>query len=282
MTTDYLFFTAINILAAWSAYIILSAGSLSLANGAFMAMGAYFSSIMTLNLGFPLIVATLLAGALTAVVGLALAFPALRVRGVYFILLTVGITFIVQTVIQNTDRFGGVRGISGMTGAELWHVLALVVATGLGLAWLSQSHLQRLLDATREDDEVAQALGVNTVYLKVITFVMGALLASFAGTLYAHYVIFINPDNFGINLSLFISLYVVLGGVNNLWGPLVGAVLITLLPEMIRGLAEWRSLVFGGAIVILLLVRSEGLLSFRTLTIRAKGRTDARSRQGLT
>jgi len=237
---------------------------------------------MTLNWGFPLIVATLLAGTLTAVVGLALAFPALRVRGVYFILLTVGITFIVQTVIQNTDRFGGVRGISGMTGAELWHVLALVVATGLGLAWLSQSHLQRLLDATREDDEVAQALGVNTVYLKVITFVMGALLASFAGTLYAHYVIFINPDNFGINLSLFISLYVVLGGVNNLWGPLVGAVLITLLPEMIRGLAEWRSLVFGGAIVILLLVRSEGLLSFRTLTIRAKGRTDARSRQGLT
>jgi branched-chain amino acid transport system permease protein len=95
-------------------------------------------------------------------------------------------------------------------------------------------------------------------------------------------VIFINPDNFGINLSLFISLYVVLGGANNLWGPLVGAVLITLLPEMIRGLAEWRSLVFGGAIVILLLVRSEGLLSFRTLTIRARRRNDARYRQELT
>ena len=282
MTADYLFFTAINVLAAWSAYIILSAGSLSLANGAFMAMGAYLSSIMTLNWGLPLIAATLLAGTLTAIVGLALAFPALRVRGVYFILLTVGITFIVQTVIQNTDRFGGVRGISGMTGAELWHVLALVVATGLGLAWLSQSHLQRMLDATREDDEVAQALGVNTLYLKVITFVMGALLASFAGTLYAHYVIFINPDNFGINLSLFISLYVVLGGVNNLWGPLVGAVLITLLPELIRSLAEWRSLVFGGAIVILLLVRSEGLLSFRMLTIRARRRNDARYRQELT
>jgi branched-chain amino acid transport system permease protein len=270
MTSDYLFFAAINVLAAWSAYIILSTGSLSLANGAFMAMGAYLSSIMTLKWGIPLVPATLLAGAATAVIGLVLAFPALRVRGVYFILLTVGITFIVQTVIQNTDYFGGVRGISGMSGAELWHVLALVVVTGLALVWLSQSHLQRMLDATREDDQVAQALGINTVYLKVITFVTGALLASFAGTLYAHYVIFINPENFGINLSLFISLYVVLGGVNNLWGPLLGAVLISLLPEMIRGLAEWRSLVFGGAIVMLLLVRSDGLLAFRTLTIRAK------------
>jgi branched-chain amino acid transport system permease protein len=127
-----------------------------------------------------------------------------------------------------------------------------------------------LLDAVREDEQVAQAIGINVTYLKVVSFAIGAMIAGVAGGLYAHYMIFISPDQFGIVLSLYILLYVILGGVNNLWGPALGATIITLLPEVSRGLADWRALGFGVVIVLLLLVRPDGILSFRNRTLTAR------------
>jgi branched-chain amino acid transport system permease protein len=264
---DHLFFTGINIVLAWSAYLMLCCGSLSLANGAFMAIGAYAAGLITVKLGIPRPLAVILAGIITAAVGLIMAFPALRTKGIYFVMLTVGITFIVQTGFQSLEIVGGVRGMGGLVGAEPWHVLVLVGIVLFGLIWMSKSHLQRLLDAAREDEQVAQAIGIDVVYLKVLSFSIGAMIAGCAGGLYAHYIVFINPENFGISLSLFISLYVVLGGANNLWGPALGASVVTLLPEVSRGLADWRALGFGVVIVILLLVRPDGILSFRARTI---------------
>ena len=135
---------------------------------------------------------------------------------------------------------------------------------------LSRTPLQRILDATREDELVARSLGINTVYVKVIAFGTGAALAAVAGGLYAHYMYVINPEHFGILVSVYVVLYVIMGGVNNMWGPPLGAAVMTLLPEMIRGLQAWRPIVFGVVIVVLLLVRPEGLLPFRSATARAK------------
>jgi branched-chain amino acid transport system permease protein len=264
---DHLFFTGINVLLAWSAYLMLSCGSLSLANGAFMAIGAYSAGFLTVSWGLPLSLAIFLAGILTAAIGLLMAFPALRTKGIYFVMLTVGITFIVQAAFENTEIVGGVRGMGGLLGTEVWHVFVLVFVVLLGLIWVSRSHLQRLLDAAREDEQVAQAIGINVVYLKVLSFAIGAMIAGCAGALYAHYMVFISPEHFGISLSLYICLSVVLGGTNNLWGPALGATVITLLPEVSRGLADWRALGFGVAIVLLLLVRPDGILSFRVRTI---------------
>ncbi len=269
MSQDLLFLTGINILMAWSVYIILLSGSLSFANGGFMALGAYAAGVFTMKWGMNFYAALALAGVGAGLVGALLAYPALRTRGVYLILVTIGLSFIIQTLIQNTDYVGGVRGMTGMMGTTNWHVWGLIAIVGAGLYWLSRSHLQRQLDAVREDERVAASLGFDVVYLKIVCFAAGACLAAIAGGLYSHYMVFINPDHFNIFVSIYVVLYVVLGGVNNLWGPVVGASIMTILPELVRGLASFRPLVFGAVIIVLLLVRPNGLLAMRLRTLKA-------------
>ena len=275
MSQDLLFLTGVNILMAWSVYIILLSGSLSFANGGFMALGAYAAGVLTVKWGMNFYAALALAGIGTGLVGALLAYPALRTRGVYLILVTVGLSFIIQTLIQNTDYVGGVRGMTGMMGTTNWHVWGLIAIVGVGLFWLSRSHLQRQLDAVREDERVAASLGIDVVYLKVVCFAVGAGLAAIAGGLYSHYMVFINPDHFSIFVSIYVVLYVVLGGVNNVFGPVIGASVMTLLPELVRGLQSYRPLIFGVVIIVLLLVRPNGLLSFRLRTLGARKERDA-------
>jgi branched-chain amino acid transport system permease protein len=269
MTTDYLIFTGLNILLAWSAYVILLSGSLSFANGAFMALGAYGSGVLTVKFGWPLLAAMPVSAVGTALIAVLLSLPALRTRGVYLILVTIGISLCLRAVLESTSYIGGVRGLSGLTGTELWHIAVLIVAVGLLLWWISRSPLQRVLDAVREDESVARSLGINTVFVKAAMFGVGAAIAALAGALYAHHMVFVRPENFDILVSIYIVLYVILGGTNNLWGPVLGAAAMTLLPEMLRVLSDWRPMLFGVLVVLMLLVRPEGLLSFRTRSVRA-------------
>jgi branched-chain amino acid transport system permease protein len=270
MIEDYVVFTGVNIVLACSVYVILLAGSLSFANGGFMAVGAYVSGVLTVKFGVPLVLAAVLAGTATGVFGVLVGFPALRTRGIYLMLVTVGIAVSVKAAIESIDYVGGIQGFGGMVGTTEWHVVALVVVVGLGLWALSRSPLQRILDAVREDELVAASLGINVPYVKLICFGMGAFLAAVAGSFYSHYLIHVMPDQFGIILSVFIVLYAVLGGTNNMWGPPLGATIMTLLPEFVRGLASWRPTAFGLVILVLLLIRPDGLLAFRTATVRVK------------
>jgi branched-chain amino acid transport system permease protein len=265
---DYVMFTGVNILLAWSVYIILLSGSLSFGNGAFMAIGAYLSGVLTVKFAVPLLIAVLVAGICTGFFGVLVGFPALRTRGVYLILVTVGIAASVRTAIEAIDYVGGVRGFGGLSGANPWQITVLVAVVG-GVLWMvSRSPLQRILDAVREDEQVAGALGINVVQVKLASFGMGAALAAIAGGFYGHYMMFLRPDEFGIMLSVYIVFYVILGGANNLCGPALGAAFLTLAPEFIRGLDAWRPTVYGLLIVLLLLIRPEGLLTFRLVTAR--------------
>jgi branched-chain amino acid transport system permease protein len=273
MTLDHLFFTAINVLLAWSVYVALLTGSLSFAQGAFMALGSYGAGVLTVKLGLPLVPATLLAAVGAAAIAAVIGYPALRLRGIYLILVTLGITFCVRVLLENVEYVGGVSGFGGMMGADLQAVLIAVVIVGALLFWLSRSPLQRIFDAVREDDRVAATIGINVTQIRLLGFAAGAAIAAVAGSLYGHYMNFVRPESFDVLLSVYVVLYVVLGGVNNLWGPLLGATVMTLLPEYFRVLADWRPTVFGLAILILLLFRPEGLLSFRTRTSRAKKAT---------
>jgi len=273
MTLDHLFFTGVNVLLAWSVYIVLLTGSLSFAQGAFMALGCYGAGVLTVKFGLPLLPATLLAAVCAAAIAAVIGYPALRLRGIYLILVTLGITFCVRVLLENVEYVGGVSGFGGMMGADLRAVLLAVVIVGTLLFWLSRSPLQRVFDAVREDDRVAAAIGINVTQIRLLGFASGAAIAAVAGSLYGHYMNFVRPESFDVLLSVYVVLYVVLGGVNNLWGPLLGATVMTLLPEYFRVLADWRPTVFGLAILILLLFRPEGLLSFRTRTSRAKKAT---------
>jgi branched-chain amino acid transport system permease protein len=271
MIQDYFFFTGVNVLLAWSVYIVLLTGNLSFAQGAFMAIGCYAAGIMTTRYGVPLALAVPASMTISAAVAVLVGFPALRVRGIYLILVTVGLTFCVRIGLENFAYTGGVEGLKGMAGTKLWHVGAAMLVVGALLFLLSRSPLQRILDAVREDDRVAASLGINLTYVKLLAFGAGAAIAGMAGALYGHYLIFVRPDNFDILVSIFVVLYVILGGVNNMWGPLVGATVMTLLPEFIRALQEWRPTVFGLAIIVMLLLRPEGLLKFRMASARWSG-----------
>jgi len=268
VTIDYIFFTGINILLAWSVYVVLLTGNLSFAQGAFMAVGCYAAGIMTTRYGVPLLLAIPAAMAMSVALAEVFGYPALRIRGIYLILVTVGLTFCVRIALENFSYTGGVGGLKGMSGTTLWHLGAALLFVGGLLYLLSRSPLQRILDAVREDDRVAASLGINLTYVKLLAFAAGAAIAGLAGALYGHYLIFVRPDNFDILVSIFVVLYVILGGVNNLWGPLLGATVMTLLPEFIRVLQDWRPTVFGLAIVAMLLLRPEGLLSFRSVSAR--------------
>lgn len=268
MITDQLFFTGINLILAWSVYVVLLTGNLSFAQGAFMAIGCYASGLLTVKLGVPLIPAAIGGAVLSALLAMLIGWPALRVRGIYLIMVTIGVTFCVRVGLENFKLVGGVQGFGGMSGADLTTVLAAVLVIGVGLWCLSVSPLQRVLDAVREDDRVAESLGINTAWVKLAAFSIGAAIAAIGGALYGHFMNFVRPDNFDILVSIYVVLYVILGGVNNMFGPVLGAAIMTLLPEYFRVLAEWRPTIFGLVIVIMLLFRPEGLLSFRVITAR--------------
>lgn len=270
MTNDYIIFAGVNILLAWSAYVILMSGSLSFANGAFMALGAYGSGVLTVKFGWPLLAALPIAAVGTALIAALLALPALRTRGVYLILVTIGISLCLRAVLESTAYIGGVRGMSGLIGTEIWHIAVLIVLVGGFLWWISKSPLQRILDAVREDESVARSMGINAVFVKTVMFSVGAAIAAMAGGLYAHHMVFVRPENFDILVSIYIVLYVILGGANNMWGPVLGALAMTLLPELLRGAADWRPTLFGVLVVSMLLVKPEGLLAFRTRSIRPR------------
>lgn len=268
MISDYIFLTAINVILAWSVYIALMAGLLSFASGAFMAVGAYVAAILSTRFGWPIYPACAVGALAAGFVGFLLGFPALRVRGIYLILVTLGFSISMVVILESIDYVGGTMGIGGMRGANYVDALFVAAAVGALLYFASRSSLQRTLDAVREDDRVAASLGVNVVFVRVAAFAISASVAGAAGALYAHYLTFIRPDTFNTELALFIVLYVILGGTNNMWGPALGAAVMTLLPEYISFLKEWRPTVFSLFIIALLLIRPEGLLTFRTTTAR--------------
>lgn len=270
MIADHIFFTCVNVLLAWSVYLVLMTGSLSFAQGTFMAIGCYAAGVLTVKFGWHLLPATVAGAMLASVIAAVVGWPALRLRGVYLILVTIGITFCGRILLENIEYVGGVAGFGGMSGTNLPAVLAAVAAVGAALFWLSRSPLQRTFDAVREDDRVAASLGINVPVVRLIGFSGGAFIAAIAGSMYGHYMSFVRPESFDILLSVYVVLYVVLGGVNNMWGALLGAAVMTLLPEYFRVLAEWRPTVFGLAILLMLLFKPQGLLSFRTLSSRWK------------
>jgi branched-chain amino acid transport system permease protein len=266
LITDHLFFAGINVLLAWSVYVVLLSGSLSFAQGAFMALGCYCAGVLTVKIGWPLLPATLVAGVFSASLALLLGYPTVKLKGIYLILVTLGLTVCVRVLLENFKFIGGVGGFGGMRGADLGSVLSAVLLVGVALYSFSRTALQRVCDAVREDELVASAMGINVARVKLLTFAAGAFVAGLAGSFYGHYMNFVRPENFDVLLSIYVVLYVVLGGVNNLWGPLLGALVMTLLPEYIRVLAEWRPTVFGLAILFILLVRPLGILQFRRRT----------------
>jgi branched-chain amino acid transport system permease protein len=246
---------------AWSFWVMLASGQISLGNGAFMALGAYGSSVLTVKLGMALVPAVLAAALVTAGLGMLVGITAIRTRGIYLVMLTLGIGEIVQVVLINIPYIGGFRGFTGMRGTTVWVVVAAVAVIGFVLWRLMRSPIGKALEAVKADEMAAAAAGLDVVRVKLVAFGLGAFVAALAGGLYAHYILYIRPDQFNIQISIFAALYVIFGGTDNLLGPAVGAIVMTLLPEYIRPLQEWRVTFFGSVILLLIMFRPRGLIT---------------------
>ena len=251
----------INILLALSAYAILATDRLSLGNAGFMAIGAYVSSYLSVNLGWGLLPAFALGGLTAAAVGLLVGLPVLRLQGIYFVMGTLAFGEIVRTFFQNFEPTGGAYGMRGMFGTSLAMIyacvavfLALFLAYGMARAGLAAN-------AVRDDDEAARSIGINVVAVRLLSFAWGALIAGVAGALFAHYALYIESGNFNFLVSANAVLFVILGGMQTVWGAVVGAIVLSLLPEGLRFLSDWRLSAYGFILVAVMALRPEGILT---------------------
>ncbi len=250
-----------NALLALSIYLTLSCGLLAIANAAFMGIGAYTAALLTMRAGMPFPVALLGGMVAPAIVAYLMGRPTLRLSGVYLAMATLAFGEVVRILILNTEDWtGGALGLNGIPQlTQWWHVALAVVLSVALLARMRRSKVGRAFEAIRLDETAAGLMGVDVVAHKMLAFTMGAVLAGLAGALNAHLTFFIGPNEYGFDRAVEILTMTILGGIGSLGGPLSGAVILTLLPEVLRGLKDYRLVVNGLILVAIVLFLPRGL-----------------------
>jgi branched-chain amino acid transport system permease protein len=253
------------LLGALSVYVILATGQLSLGNAGFMGIGAYVASYLTVDLQWPLTSALISAAIACGVIGGVVGFPALRLRGIYLAMATLGFGEMVRSFFLNFEPMGGSGGFHGMSHVPLGTIWLWAGGALFAVMVLERSRLWLEMRAVHDDETAAGLVGLNTTLIKVGAFGFGAAIAAIAGGLFAHHHLYIEPANFGFERSIEFVLAVILGGSTVGPGALIGAVLLVMLPEWLRVVADWRLAAFGVFLILVLLTRRQGILDRRLL-----------------
>ncbi len=254
----------VNGLLALSMYVVLAVGQLSLGQAAFMGLGAYSSALMTLRLHLPFWAVLPLSVVTPILFALAVGGPTLRLSGVYLAIATIGLGEVLRAIYLNVDLFGGALGLSGIperASAPLIYAILLMAVLALWL--VGRSGIGRAMEAMREDETAAQVMGIPVGRYKLGALVASAGLAGLAGCLSAHVSSFIGPNEYGFEPAVTILSYVLLGGIGTPLAPVLGAWVLTLLPELLRGFSDVRGIVNGVVIVLAVLFLPGGLLGIR-------------------
>jgi len=245
-------------------------GQFSLGHAGFMAVGAYVAAVLTTGSALPeffgsaqwlLFLCALLAGGLAAAAaGLVVGVPSLRLRGDYLAIVTLGFGEIIRVVLQNIESVGGPRGMFGIPAhANLAWAYGLA-AICIYVVWsMVHSTYGRGFIAVADDEVAAEAMGINTTRYKLTAFLVGAFFAGMAGGVYAHFKGYIAPQGFGFDRSIEIVVMVILGGMGNTAGVIAAAVLLTLAGELLRGFGEYRMIFYSLLIILLMILRPQGL-----------------------
>ncbi len=266
-------------------------GYVSIAQAGFMGIGAYFSTLLSVKLGWSVWTTLWIAPLFTTLVSVLVGYPSLRVKGHYFAIVTLAYNMVIFTILLTYSSVtGGEAGISNVPRPaefSLWGwvvnfegrsnsayytlvLMSALLATGL-CAIILHSRVGRVLVAIRQNESLADAMGVSTWRYKLFAFVVSAGLAGFAGALYAHYIGFLNPEPFGVDQSLNAILAVILGGSGTLAGPVVGAFAVTFLPEYLRIADSYRLVTYGFILVVATIFLPRGLMPVaQNLMTRAK------------
>ncbi len=282
----------INVVVAYSVFLPAAAGLLNLGAAGFVLIGGYTAGGLTALLGWPLAAAIPAGGLAAGAVAFLIAFPILRTRGVYMVLATFAFAEVVGGVYLNIDALGGASGLSVIAYAGLPVVVPVTLAVMAFVAWLLSTRFGLAMRATHDDENVAMLFGVNLRLTQVAAFTIGGVLGGVGGALLVHQFNFIDVQTTGVVFSIFVLLYVLMGGTQTAWGPVAGALFFTLVPELLRRISEVdpslaflegsRYIVFGVAVVLLMMLRPEGLVT-RTLLERPslrRRRSDAAGEGG--
>lgn len=259
-------------------------GQLSLGHIAFFGIGAYTCTILTKNFGLPSIVTWLAAMALAGIVGFLLAIPTLRLRGYYFAIVTMGFGEIMRIVEINwMSLTRGPLGISGIpkpsffgfainNSARFFYlILLIVVLYTLFIRRMMASRHGRAIIAIREDDIAAQSMGINVFKYKSIIFVVSAAVTGLTGAFYAQYSSYVDPTVFTAGQSTMLIIMALLGGLGSQVGPFLGAIILTILPEAMRFLADYRMLLYGAVMLVMMFLKPDGIMgSFNFTYMRQK------------
>jgi branched-chain amino acid transport system permease protein len=259
----------INGLLALSLYVVLALGQLSLGQAAFMGIGAYSSALLTTRLQLPFPLVLLAAACLPALAALLIGRPTARLSGVYLALATIGFGEVLRIFYVNAEITGGALGLSGIPerAGFLW-IYGTLAAASAGLALLCRTRIGRAMEAMRQDELAAGVMGIDLARYKLAALVASAALAGLAGAFDAHSSSFIAPGEFGFDAAVTILSFALLGGTGSPFGPVLGAVILTLLPELLRPLQDFRLVLNGLIIVLVVLFLPRGLLAWRIGRVR--------------
>jgi branched-chain amino acid transport system permease protein len=262
-------------------------GQVSLGHAAFYGIGAYTSALLAVNFGLPYLLTGLLAGLFAAFIAFLLGMPTLKLEGTYLSIVTLGFCEITRLVELNWMKVTkGPLGVPGIPSPSIFGIqidtdlkyyyliLILVVIAILTINNIINSRTGRALISIKEDELASEAMGVNTFRYKMLAFTISAFFAGVAGSYYAHYVTYIDPQSFTFDESIQILSMVILGGMGSIPGTIIGAATLVSIPEILRSLQEYRMVIYGLVLVIMMLTRPQGILGNIKIRDIIKNRLD--------
>ena len=274
-----LIMVAVNVILASSLRLIATSGQLSLGHGGMMAIGAYTSALLVMKLGFSTWATLPAAGLATGGIAVLVGYPFTRLRRIYFTMVTIFFAEVIRLIIEqwreltggtsgllniprpNTIFAFGFVGIDFTSRAHFYYlILVMVLITLLVLYALEHSRIGLTLYSIQQADLLAESVGINTTRFKVIVFGIGSFFAGVAGAFYSHYMAVLTPTSFGVFYAINILVYMVVGGMGRFSGPIIGALVLTVLPESVRVLKEYQPFVFAGVMMLTVLFLPEGLV----------------------
>jgi len=263
-----LVFLCFNVIAAYAVWLPMACGQLNLGIAGFMCIGAYSSAWLTNEYQWPMWLAFALGSVAATVVAVAVALPVLRTSGIYLAMATFALGQVVAGFFLSLEAVGSADGypVTDYLVADVVMISTLVLVALM--AYLSRTRAVLYLGAIRKDAVVADLMGLNVRAIRVCAFAAGALIAGLGGSMYGHHYGFVEAQHFSAMLSIYTVLYVLLGGVNSVWGPLLGAVFFTFLPEVLRASDQWRYAIFAAFIILMMAVRPQGMVSGGLLRLR--------------
>lgn len=288
-------FILLNIILGVSIYVTLATGQLSLGHAGFMSIGAYTSAILTLNYNVPLVLGVIIAAVVTGFVGILIGFPALRLQGVYLAIATLGFGEVIRVLFINWEGLtNGAIGIASIPhlGREILSlskslgldpdmlglknnqfislsVFLVLLLISVVVVWFfirqNNSRIGRAFASIKMDEQASEAMGINITYYKILAFGQGALLAGLAGALYAHLTGYISPSDFNYHRAVEILIFAIFGGSEVIWGPIFGAVFLSTMPEFLRAINEYRYMIYGALLVLMMAFRPQGLIDVNVI-----------------